>query len=326
MELYLNSYGSYVYKKGKMFEIKTEKIKKKISPKRISSVIIANAATISTDAIQMAIDYNIDIVFLDKFGNPYGRIWHSKLGSTTYIRRKLLEIYLKDEGTKFVKRWVENKMDNQIGFIKKLLSKRPKIKNMYDSKINKMNDLKVKLTKLEGKLSKNSQSIRGYEGNLSKHYFKIISELIPQKYKFSGRSTKPAKDPFNASINYGYGILYGKVEKALIIAGLDPYIGLLHSDNYNKKSLVFDFIEPFRILIEEPVFYLFSRHKFNENHFDKIKNGVSLNENGKKILVPQLMEFFETKIKYKNRTMKKIYTIQKDAHDFANFLIGKNNF
>ena len=35
------------------------------------------------------------------------------------------------------------------------------------------------------------------------------------------------------------------VEKAYIIAGLDQYIGFLHTDNYNKKSLVFDVIELF---------------------------------------------------------------------------------
>ncbi|MGB3458597.1 MAG: CRISPR-associated endonuclease Cas1 [Halobacteriota archaeon] len=36
------------------------------------------------------------------------------------------------------------------------------------------------------------------------------------------------------------------VEKACIIAGLDPYIGFLHTDNYNKKSRVFDVIVLFR--------------------------------------------------------------------------------
>ena len=35
------------------------------------------------------------------------------------------------------------------------------------------------------------------------------------------------------------------VVEAYIIAGLDPYIGFLHTDNYNKKSLVFDVIELF---------------------------------------------------------------------------------
>jgi hypothetical protein len=36
-------------------------------------------------------------------------------------------------------------------------------------------------------------------------------------------------------LNYGHGVLYSMVEKACIIAGLDPYIGVLHTDNYNNK-------------------------------------------------------------------------------------------
>ena len=37
-------------------------------------------------------DHNIDIIFLDEFGDPFGRVWHSNLGSTTLIRRRQLEI------------------------------------------------------------------------------------------------------------------------------------------------------------------------------------------------------------------------------------------
>ena len=45
-------------------------------------------------------------------------------------------------------------------------------------------------------------------------------------------------------------MLYSLVERACIVAGLDPFVGFLHTDNYNKKSLVFDLIEPFRVLGE----------------------------------------------------------------------------
>ena len=36
-----------------------------------------------------AMDHNIDIIFLDEFGDPFGRVWHRKLGSTSLIRRQL---------------------------------------------------------------------------------------------------------------------------------------------------------------------------------------------------------------------------------------------
>jgi|GEM_PF-5812180 len=40
------------------------------------------------DAINLPMDHNIDLIFLDDFGDPCGRVWYSKLGSTTLIRRK----------------------------------------------------------------------------------------------------------------------------------------------------------------------------------------------------------------------------------------------
>jgi CRISPR-associated protein Cas1 len=41
-------------------------------------------------------------------------------------------------------------------------------------------------------------------------------------------------------------MLYGHCESALIHAGLDPFIGIMHRDEYNRPVLVYDFIEQFR--------------------------------------------------------------------------------
>jgi hypothetical protein len=66
---------------------------------------------------------------------------------------------------------------------------------------------------------------------------------------FESRSRQPAADAFNAMLNYSCGILYSLVEKACILAGLEPFVGFLHTDNYNKKSLVYDLIEQAILLL-----------------------------------------------------------------------------
>ena len=96
--------------------------------------------------------------------------------------------------------------------------------------------------------------IEGHEGYSAKKYFNTLGKLIPEKYEFIGRSKNPATDMFNCMLNYGYGILYSRVEQACIIAGLDPYIGIMHTDNYNKTALVFDLIEMYRGYMDETVF------------------------------------------------------------------------
>jgi len=323
MQLFLKSYGTYLHKVGELFEMKIDERKQRISPKRISSIIVANAAQITTDAIQLAMEYNIDIVFVDKYGDPYGRIWYPKLGSTTYIRRKLLEIYDLDEGLEAVKIWIGRKIQNQISFLKQLVKKRQESQGGIQKLINEMIEQRKKLTHITGKIEERRFNLLGTEGNVSRLYFEAISKLLPRKYKFLGRSYRPARDHFNTVLNYGYGMLYSKVEKALIIAGLDPFIGILHTDNYNKKSLVFDMIEPFRILVERPIFYQFSRRKMKDDYFNSEKQGFILNDEGKQFIVPIILEEFDKIVRYRNRNLKQIDTIQSDAHAFANYLIGK---
>lgn len=110
----------------------------------------------------------------------------------------------------------------------------------------------------------------GLEGKAARAYFEAISSIMPEKYRFAGRSRNPAKDEFNALLNYGYGVLYSLVEKGCIIAGLDPYLGFLHSDSYNKKSLVFDIIEMFRIYVDETVVFL-SRRMVKDGFFEPLE-------------------------------------------------------
>ncbi|MDY0151799.1 MAG: CRISPR-associated endonuclease Cas1 [Candidatus Cloacimonas sp.] len=325
MELHLNTYGSFIRKKDDMFEIRIEDKNVKLSPEKISSILISNAATITSDAIQLAMDYNIDIVFLDKYGDPYGRVWFPKIGSTVLIRRRQLEMLNDDTGLLFIKERIALKIMHQYRLLQRLISKRECDKAVYVSRLERIREAANNIIQANGNLDSLANTFMGWEGGASKNYFGILNELIPEQFRFEGRSSRPAKDAFNAMLNYGYGILYSRVERALIIAGMDPYLGLLHSDNYNKKSFVFDFIEPYRHLVDEPVFYIFSRHKFTSDFTEPVHKGLVLSTAGKKFLAPLLLEHFDSIIRYHNKNRKRIDMIQTDAHAFANFLINKRD-
>lgn len=323
MQLVINTRGSYLRKKGNCFLVKKEDEVFEVSANKVDSILITTSAFLSTDAIKFAVDNNIDVVFLDYFGEPYGRVWHSKLGSTTLIRRRQLELYEKKEGLNLAKEFVKRKLENQINFLKKLKQTRAEKKKILEGYIEKIEQQRENLEKLKGNIEEMRQKILGIEGMSSKNYFSALSEIMPKKFKFEGRSRQPAKDEFNCLLNYGYGVLYSMVEKSSIIAGLDPYIGFMHTDNYNKKSFVFDIIEMFRIYVDEVVMFLFSKRKVKEECFDKIKNGLTLNKKGKKMLIEELNKKFEKKVKYKGRKVKVRDIIQLKCHNIANSLIKK---
>ena len=294
-----------------------------VSANKIESILITTSAYISTDAIKFAVENNIDIVFLDYYGNPYGRVWHSKLGSTTLIRRRQLEIYDNEDGLKLAKGWVAQKIDNQTELLKKLKQTRPEKKNELEKSIAKIEELREKIQKLKGSIEEKRQTILGLEGMSSRIYFEAISSIMLKKYRFNGRSRNPAKDEFNCLLNYGYGVLYSMVEKACIIAGLDPYVGFMHTDSYNKKSFVFDIIEMYRVYVDKTVSYIFSKKLVKDKFFDKIPGGMTLNKEGKALLIEYINNTFDKQLKYRGRNIKTRNIIQMDCHSIANNMIKK---
>lgn len=326
MKLFIDSKGTYLHVKDGMFEIKLDsQIKKSVPVGKIDSILIGKGILISSDAVQLALENNIDIIFLEFDGKPLGRIWHCKLGSTTKIRKSQLIASLNNVGLKYVKEWVTDKIINQAEFLKTLKKHRPEKYEFLTEEILKIENSAEKILKLSGSnILDVAENIRGYEGTAGKIYFSVLSELLATAYKFEKRSQRPAKDQFNAFLNYAYGVLYSRVEKALIIAGLDPYLGFLHRDDYNQLSMVFDFIEPFRIYADEVVFKLFSGKKVNKTHTDLLENGFTLNKDGKVLLMTALNKFLdEDTIRYKGKNQIRGNTILIEAHTFANNLINK---
>ncbi len=328
MQLNINTKGTYVHIKDEMFEVKVKNENQEVqkfhySAKKVTSIILAQGIALSTDAVKLAVKNNIDIIFVEQDGHPIGRVWHSKLGSTTKIRKKQLQASESAEGVKWVKLWVNTKIQNQFDFLKDLKKHRNTKAKYIDERIENIKNLKTSLELIKGNRVKDfSDTLRGLEGTSGRIYFETLSNLLSDEHKFKGRSSRPAKDPFNAFLNYAYGVMYSKVEKALIIAGVDPYVGFLHRDDYNQLSMVFDFIEPYRIFSERVVFRLFSGKKVNQSHVDKITNGYSLNKDGKILLIESFNKYFEEeKVRYKGRNQTRSNIIQFDAHSFANSLI-----
>jgi CRISPR-associated protein Cas1 len=319
MQLVINSYGSYL--EGDCFKIKKDEEVFEVSVKKVSSIMITTAAYITTDAIKLAMDHNIDIIFLDEFGNPFGRVWHAKLGSTVLIRRRQLEIAETKEGLDLALEWVRNKVDNQIDLLTRLRETRSRKSAEITAYIEKLRNCRKSLDQISEPVSMARGTIMGIEGSGGRIYFEAINFLMPDRYQFDGRSRNPAKDEFNALLNYAYGVLYSRVEKACIIAGLDPYVGILHTDHYNKKSMVFDLIENFRIWADETVITLFAGRKIMESHFDKLTNGFTLNKEGKATLIEALMSYLDKSVRYRGRNIKREDIIQFECHRIANSLI-----
>ncbi len=316
MQLIINNYGAYLKKKKDCFLIVLEEREVEVPIVKVDSIWISTSALISTDAIKSATENNIDIVFLDKYGDPFGRIWHPKIGSTTAIRRKQLQASDNDRGIELVKKWGILKMTNQMELLRKLHKTRGD-NEILPQAISEIETYRERMRTIIGTVDDNRQQLLGLEGIASRAYFHALSTVMPYGFEFNGRSRRPAHDPFNCALNYGYGVLYGEIERACILTGLDPYIGFLHTDDYNKQSFVYDVIEPFRGLIDETIVFLFTTRRFKESCFDEIQGGYTLNDEGKKILITELNSKLDATQNYHGKNMQYRNIILAEMHKIA---------
>jgi CRISPR-associated protein Cas1 len=332
VQLVINTFGARLRKQGDRFLVQAGDRKLAVSAHKVRTVLIATGAVLSTDAVELAIAHNVDLVFLDRHGDPFGRVWQSRMGSTAAIRRRQLEAAEGPEGLALVRGWVEAKVRHQAEFLEELWRRRSDAGNFFGGPLGTLRACLDKLRQLAGDLEEQRGSVMGLEGSAGRAYFACLGKLVPEAYRFTTRSRQPATDEFNALLNYSYGVLYSLVERACVCAGLNPYVGFLHVDNYNKKSLVFDLIEPFRILSERATVLLFTGRRVQKDWFEAVPGGVALAAPGRAAFIAHFNERLDKGVRYpvqgkagKTRNVKQRDVIQHEAHALANVLLGRND-
>ena len=317
MQLILNTFGASLRRKDGMFHVLSGKKEVTVSPRKVQSICATTGVHLSTDALRLALEHHIDVLLIDSRGDPYGRFWHGRLGSTTALRRRQLEVSMTEEGVALAREWVVGKLEQQAEYLKELARTRPDRAGELEGIAATIGRFAGDVKSAQGtSLDELRGTLMGLEGVAGREYFRGLSLALPERFRFRGRSRSPAEDEFNCLLNYAYGVLYGLVERSCLLVGLDPYIGLLHTDNYNKLSLVFDLIELFRNYAERVVVNLFASRQVTQDLFDQVArgngqkkggaaSGYRLNEQGRALLLSSLNEYLD-RVKHHGRRRLKI--------------------
>ncbi len=309
----VDKHGSYLQKTGNRFIVKEGTDKQEYSADKISQIIFTATSAISSEAIRLAVDKNIDLVYLDFKGYPYARTYRTSLGGTTLTRKKQLIATGSEKGLKIVIEIVNAKNDSQINYLKSL-SKDRKDNNV----LKKLAAYKPSRIKFDNKQNMDHirQTLLGIEGATSSTYFRALGLITG----FSRRDPK-RKDEFNICLNYAYGILYNEVEKACILAGLDPYLGFYHTDRYGKPCLVLDLIELFRVAVaDRAVVTIFTRKEINSKDFDK-RGSLTLSDQGKRKIITAVIKRLNTQITYQSRKLTLKNIILSQSREIAAYLL-----
>lgn len=295
LKLSLDGFGSYLGMEKDCFVVKdregnTEKYP--LFESEIGEIQFKSGNMVSTGALASCGFWGIDCLFLTQKGRPVAML--KSLDDDSHVNTRICqyEALKNGKGIHIAQQLVLGKLEGQNQVLCKCGLKR------HDFSIIE----KVKNLKAED-ASKLRTRLMSIEGHFSEKYFDQIRGLIPESVRPDRRRTFKAYDGVNNIFNLAYEILSWKVQHALIKAKLEPYLGFLHSTAKGKPSLICDFQELYRYLIDD--FVIQYCRKLNRKDFTVKSEDFSTKRKGKREylndsqthdFVKALNQYFQSKI------------------------------
>ena len=290
----------------------------------VHTILLHQRTSISSDALLLAEANKVSVIVMNEQQLPAVFMAGARAAASVDLWKRQLLIHNTPQGLAFARQWLIAKIQRKIEWLSKMRSYRsgPALQTIEQC-ITALRNCIVRMHAVPLHREKAAASLRGIEGTGQRLYLDTLNTLLPTQNKFDGRSRQPSADLFNAALNYAYGILYNWTEQALWSAGLNPYIGCMHSDERHQKALLFDFIEGYRPWMDKIVFKLCFRREINapQHTVSVEQGGLWLNRAGKALLIAAVKDRFNRKtIELDGMNRPLLHVISYEARLFATAL------
>ena len=268
----INDFGVFLGLRSHRLTIKKDgNITNEIALNRIKTIqVLSRGVGLSSDLIQSCANRGVKI-FFNGF-NSFSAIHSLYEHKSVIVRYNQFEVCKNQNGLELAKQLIIGKLKNQRATM--LYSSRGFESEYKDKTIKFFDKLTLQLKNKKG-LSK--EFILGIEGVCADRYFEYLKnmELLPNHFQY--RTKRYSQDLTNISLNYSYAILQNFIYKSCINAGLEPYMGVLHTTRSAKPSLVLDIMEEYRsFVVDRNIIKLRSKLR-DTKKFDTIKKDVAKN-------------------------------------------------
>lgn len=322
MQLYLDSYGAFLAVRNGMFAVRTRAGgERAFAVRAVQAILLTKSTGLSTDAALLAASNDIPVLLIDANTHyPLAQLTSGQPGSIAAIRKNQAFFARSAGGFNWVAEQLAGKIAGQRALLFRLSEHAAappgfaadiRLADRVLSGLEK--EFRNPLPAAGFDADAAAGRFRGREGTASRLYFsqlaKLLGHLRPSTpasatpidhidhIPFQGRQKRPAHDPFNALLNYLYGMLYTAVHLSVLKAGLDPYMGVLHADRYGAApTLVFDAIEPYRPWADEVALGLTLDGRIGPESFEQRDNpaeGLWLSGAGKDVVIESMLAFLE---------------------------------
>jgi len=340
-DLIVDQYGAFVSKhQGRLRVTQKERTLAEAPIMHLQRIVITgHGVGLSSDVIAACCQEGIPIHFLDSRGQPYAGLYSAGLTGTVLSRREQLAAYLDERGLEVGRALARAKIGNQAALLRyiakyrketdadlyealraaaeRVLAHQEELPRLEDTCLAKAEPLAEPAPPVP--IDAVRELLLSIEGRAAHYYWQALERVLPEEYGWPGRAGRDAQDPVNAALNYGYGILYAQIERAIILAGLDPYAGYIHADRPGKPSLVYDLIEPFRApVVDRTVVAMANRHM--ALHMDERNR---LDEESRRGLADQVLQRLEKPEEYEGKRVPLRIIIQEEARRLTTYLRGE---
>lgn len=227
--------------KNRFLVVKQEDNEKYIHLSEIDTVIVDSiSVSISSYLLKELADNKINIIFCDEKHNPFGELvpYYSKHNTSKMIKEQIK--WKQSEKDKLWAEIVKNKIMNQALLLKKIKSSKYKLVLSYVNEV------------VDGDKTNR-------EGHAAKVYFNAL---------YGNNFVRNQDDSINAALNYGYAVLLSTINKEIINNGYLTQLGIHHKNEFNEFNLTCDLMEPFRVIIDNFIYYNQERKLDTDYKFD----------------------------------------------------------
>lgn len=214
--------------KNRFLVVKQDNDEKYIHLSEIDTIVVDSiSVSISAYLLKELSDNKINIIFCDEKHNPFGELssYYSRHNTSKKIKEQIS--WKQKDKDQLWARIVQNKIKNQALLLQKIRS------NKYDLVLSYVDDVKI-----------GDKTNR--EGHSAKVYFNSL---------YGMDFVRNDNDTINAALNYGYAILLSTVNKEIVSNGYLTQLGIHHKNEFNEFNLTCDLMEPFRVVIDNFVYY-----------------------------------------------------------------------
>lgn len=292
--------------RGEGGAVLTPASKRRIPLHKVDEVIVMGDVTMTASALNMLLDKNIEIHFLDGIGRFKGRLTPG-LSKNSLLR--LAQHRAHNDLSKrsdLARRFVIGKLSNQRTMLQRYNRRQPD--PVFDqeialigSNIRQLAALPMNVTVEPTKLVSGDsgiegtplETILGLEGSGSAAYFRCFGRMLadPEQWPFAGRIKRPPTDAVNALLSYGYSLLTSQVASAVQVVGFDQFVGFLHSSTYGRPALALDLMEEFRpLIVDSAVLTLLNNRMLTPNDFHVELGAYRLKKEPRKLFLKRIEE------------------------------------